>query len=318
MCRLKSGIILRDRIFVPEYDSHTKMLEELGIEDNYLTASKTFVRFELSPKDGDTFSSIDSWVLNIDQDIVPDWYDEEIYKPQVVEKVKDWAKDHIHIGIDNLDISFGDEHYIKDCKNVCIRGNATVEYIGGSTTISYIASDAIVNWICDSTRVDHIFGEATVFHIIENVMVRNMSGNTTIRTISGNARVENIFGNVIIMSIRGNATVGNIFDKAIITSIHGNAVITGIHGDVIVKDMFSKARIKNIGGNTIVENICGDTIIENIYGKAIVINDSFIWKNKNTLTISEDATFKDCETKTIYQSKDWKIVNTNNDNIEHE
>lgn len=28
MCRLKSGIILKDRIFVPEYDSHTDMLEE--------------------------------------------------------------------------------------------------------------------------------------------------------------------------------------------------------------------------------------------------------------------------------------------------
>ena len=53
MCRLKSGIILKDRIFVPEYDSHTKMLEELGIEDNYFTASKTFVRFELLPKDND-------------------------------------------------------------------------------------------------------------------------------------------------------------------------------------------------------------------------------------------------------------------------
>ena len=33
MCRLKSGIIFKDRIFVPEYDSHTEMLEELGIED---------------------------------------------------------------------------------------------------------------------------------------------------------------------------------------------------------------------------------------------------------------------------------------------
>ena len=29
MCRMKSGIILKDRIFVPDYDSHTKMLDEL-------------------------------------------------------------------------------------------------------------------------------------------------------------------------------------------------------------------------------------------------------------------------------------------------
>ena len=39
MCQLKSGIILKNRVFVPEYDSHTAMLEELGIEDNYRVGS---------------------------------------------------------------------------------------------------------------------------------------------------------------------------------------------------------------------------------------------------------------------------------------
>ena len=34
MCKLKSAIILKDRIFVPEYDSHSEMLEELGINDD--------------------------------------------------------------------------------------------------------------------------------------------------------------------------------------------------------------------------------------------------------------------------------------------
>ena len=92
MCRLKSGIILKDRIFVPEYDSHTDMLEELGIEDNYLTASKTFVRFELLPKDNDVFSDIDDWELDIDQDIVPDWYDAETYKPRVIENMDEFLK----------------------------------------------------------------------------------------------------------------------------------------------------------------------------------------------------------------------------------
>lgn len=92
MCKLKSGIILKNRVFVPEYDSHTDMLEELGIEDNYLNASKTFVRVELSPKYGNVFSDIDDWELRVDQDIIPDWYDEDTYRPQVVEAVKEWAK----------------------------------------------------------------------------------------------------------------------------------------------------------------------------------------------------------------------------------
>lgn len=42
MCKLKSAIILKNKIFMPDYDSHSAMLEELKIKDDYLGASKTF------------------------------------------------------------------------------------------------------------------------------------------------------------------------------------------------------------------------------------------------------------------------------------
>ena len=31
MCQMKSGIILKDRVFIPDYDSHGKMLDELKV-----------------------------------------------------------------------------------------------------------------------------------------------------------------------------------------------------------------------------------------------------------------------------------------------
>lgn len=188
MCMLKSGIILKNKIFVPEYDSHTRMLEELGIKDDYLNASKTFVRVELSPIDGNVFSDIDTWKLRVDQDITPEWYDEDTYKPQVVEAVKKWAKDHIHIDVDNLEISAGEGHYIKGCKNVVIRDNAAVKYI------------------------------------------------------------------------YGNATV------------------------------------------------------EKAKGTSIIVGSSYGWNKKETLILAENATFKDCQTKTIYQSGGWKLVGVESGN----
>ena len=132
MCQLKSGIVLKDRIFMPEYDSHSKMLEELGIKDDYLGASKKFVRVELSPENGDVFSNIDEWKLKVDQDIKPEWFSEEEYKPKIVEAVKEWAKKHIHIGVDNLKITEGGNHYIKNCKGVQIT-NSTVTAWENST-----------------------------------------------------------------------------------------------------------------------------------------------------------------------------------------
>lgn len=206
MCMLKSGIILKNRVFVPEYDSHTQMLEELGIEDDYLNASKTFVRVELSPANGDVFSDIDTWVLKVDQDITPEWYDEYTYKPQVVEAVKEWAKDHIHIGVDNLKISTGRNHYIKDCTNVNIGGSATVKYIGGSATVENI---------CESATVENIYGSATV----------------------------------------------------------------------------KKAK-----------------------GLSVIVGSPSGWNKKDTLVLTENATFKDCHTKTIYQSGDWKLVSVKSKN----
>ncbi len=134
------------------------------------------------PTDSDVFSDIDTWKLKVDQDVTPEWYNEETYKPQVVEAVKKWAKDHIHIGIDNLKISVGGNHYIKDCKDVQVYGNATVE------------------------------------------------------------------------------------------------------------------------------NICGSTTVENAKGMSVIIGSPYGWNKKETLVLAEDATFKDFQTKTIYQSGDWKFV----------
>ena len=227
MCKVKSGIILKNRVFVPEYDSHTEMLEELDIKDDYLGASKTFVRVELSPTDGDVFSDIDTWEMKVDQDIIPKWYDENTYKPQVVKAVKEWAKDHIHIGIDNLKIGAGKNHYIKDCKGVNLYGNVTVENICGKATVRNICNNATVKYICDSVMV------------------------------------ENIYGNVTVENIYGNATVKYICDSATVKKAKGLSVIFG---------------------------------------------NQFGWDKKDLLILEENATFKDCQTKTIYQSGDWKFV----------
>ena len=95
MCRFKSGICLKDRVFVPDSDSHSRMLEELHIEDDFAHASKIFVRIELSPADGDKTSDIDGWKLNVDQDVLPDWWDETVDLPRIKAAVKSWCDIHV-------------------------------------------------------------------------------------------------------------------------------------------------------------------------------------------------------------------------------
>ena len=137
MCKLKSCLVLEDRIFCPDYDSHDRMLEELKIKDTQRNASTRFVRVELYPKDGDIFSDIDSWGFNIDQDIRPDWFFEELEKPKVVEAVKEWAQKHIFIGETGIELTADGIYYLKNCKSVTARGNSTVTARDNSEVTAY-------------------------------------------------------------------------------------------------------------------------------------------------------------------------------------
>ena len=198
MCKLKSAIILKDRIFMPDYDSHSKMLEELKITDDYFNASKVFVRAELVPENEDAFSDIDNWKFSVDQDITPEWFDEKDCTERMRNTVKEWAKTHIFIGQNELKISHGENIFIKDCKNVDICGKATVKYICGDATV---------------------------------------------------------------------------------------------------------------------ENICGNSTVNYIYGNATVINSPYTkWNNSAALIIADNATFKDCYSKTIYQAGGWKFVEVKYEN----
>ena len=99
MCQLKSCLVLKDRVFCPDYNSHQSMLEELGIEDNYLHADKTFVRVEFTPPNNKSLiEPLDRWTLKVDQDVIPEWWDEKADRQRVEEAVETWRKGHVFTG----------------------------------------------------------------------------------------------------------------------------------------------------------------------------------------------------------------------------
>ena len=129
MCRQKSGIIMKDNVFVPRYDSHTKMLEELEITDTRKNAENLFVRAELWPTGNDIFSDPATWEFHVDQDIRPDWVVEEYDRERFIMAVREWWKDHVFIGKNDLEIPTGTTYHLKDCKRVIVR-SSTVESHG--------------------------------------------------------------------------------------------------------------------------------------------------------------------------------------------
>lgn len=183
MCQLKSCLVLKDRVFCPDYDSHQQMLKELGIEDSYLHASKTFVRVELTPPNNNTRSLIgplDSWTLNVDQDVTPDWWDEKADRQRVEEAVEEWRRKHVftegeHVVRAGVVYAFGNaivgaygnamvtandnaEVRVHDCVKIYAFGKATVEAFDSATVKAY---DSAMVEACENAKVE-AFGNATV------------------------------------------------------------------------------------------------------------------------------------------------------------
>lgn len=94
MCQFKSGIILKNRVVLaPMYDdSHSNLLKSIGIVDTRDNAMRKFVRAELVPPNNDKTVDINKWRYRVDQDIVPDWYEEDAkrYEDEMREAVADW------------------------------------------------------------------------------------------------------------------------------------------------------------------------------------------------------------------------------------
>ena len=150
MCQLKSCLVLKDRVYCPDYDSHQDMLDKLGIKDDYLGASKTFVRVELTPPDGvkSLMEPLDRWTLKVDQDVTPEWWDAEADRQRVEEAVEAWRREHVYTE---------GEHSVKDGE-VYAYGNATVEACDSAKVTAY--GNATVE-ACDSAKVT-AFDSATV------------------------------------------------------------------------------------------------------------------------------------------------------------
>ena len=202
MCKLKSGIILKDSVFVPDYNSHTNMLEELKIKDTRENAERLFVRAEFYPKE-DIFSDVNKWIYHVDQDILPEWYVEEVDKDRFIKAVKEWHKKHVLVGVNGITLSEGDTYYIKDCKNVVVKNGSTVKAYDNSTVYAY--GNSTVEAFGNSTI--KAFNDSAV-EAFNDSTIKAFGNSTVVIVIFSNNRKDNI-------KLSDNATLKDYKTKTI-------------------------------------------------------------------------------------------------------
>ena len=164
MCNFKSFIVLKNRVYVPDGDSHSDMLRDLGIADDYLNATKTFVRGELLPPHGDMTKPVAEWSLKVDQDITPDWWCTDVDGARARDAVDEWVREHVftsgeHTVKDGLFYAYNsstvkayDNSTINayDISTINAYNNSTVKAYNNSTIKAYDNSTITA---CDSSVV---------------------------------------------------------------------------------------------------------------------------------------------------------------------
>ena len=141
MCKFKSGIILKGKVVLAPKgnESHQALLESLGIEDNFQNAARRFVRVELIPPNGGNKAApTEQWKYNVDQDIVPDWYEEDPqkYENEMREVVAEYMKDELKNVICGYDWTS-----VQDGEYTLYFMNDTIEYMSFGRHNNYAKSN---------------------------------------------------------------------------------------------------------------------------------------------------------------------------------
>lgn len=142
MCMFKSMILLKDRVYIGNTDSHADMIEALHLRDNApYGKAPCFAKIEITPPDDDITTPIDDWNYVVDQDMYPDWYVSEVDKPRCYAALKAWAVDHILTG-KHSEVK-GEAIYLVNASVRSVNGGQIVRMV--NSTIQNVRGGTILN-----------------------------------------------------------------------------------------------------------------------------------------------------------------------------
>ena len=282
MCGFKSGLILKNRCVIAEgaNDSHSDLLESLGIEDNIENAMRVFVRVELLPPNEEWWTDPDTWKENVDQDILPEWFenDKDRYFDEFRKAVKDWWKEHVRIDEEIEELSSG-YYRLKRCKvkNMlkdvkAMLDNSTVQNMWDNSTVQNMRDNSTVQNMRDNSTVQNMRGNSTVQNMLDNSTVQNMRDNSTVQNMWGNSTVQDMWDNSTVQNMRGNSTVQNMLDNPTVQNMRDNSTVQNMWGNSTVQDMRDNSTVQNMWGNSTVQNMWGNSIARDSENKKIKIS----------------------------------------------
>ena len=227
MCMFKSMLLLKDKVFCPNYDSHEDMINETGMEHGPMR--ENFVRVEITPPHDDLTVPIDKWKYKVDQDYLPEWYVEEVDKPRCFDALKAWAVKHILVGQDVPEVKQGEFVVLVNCNTGIVKGtvqkvlDGTVQEVRGGTVKEVLGGTVQEVW--DGGTVQEVRGGGTVQEVWGGGTVQEVRGGGTVQKVWDGGTVQEVWGGGTVHEAHGGGTVQKVWDGGTVQKQTGGIVI---------------------------------------------------------------------------------------------
>ena len=205
MCMFKSMLLLKDKVFCPNYDSHEDMINETGMEHGPMR--ENFVRVEITPPHDDLTVPIDKWKYKVDQDYLPEWYVEEVDKPRCFDALKAWAVKHILVGQDVPEVKQGEFVVLVNCNTGIVKG--TVQKVWGGGTVQKVLDGGTVQEVWDGGTVQKVWDGGTVQKVLGGTVQKVLDGGT-VQEVWDGGTVQKVWGGGTVQKVWGGGTVQKV------------------------------------------------------------------------------------------------------------
>ena len=226
MCRFKSGIILKNKVVVApgENDSHSDLLESLGINDDFFGATNVFVRAELVPVNDewwiDPAEEPNKWRFIVDQDMRPEWFDESEHEKVFREAVCGWWKERVLIDQKLEDLSSG-YYRLKRCEVKkllndvkVLLDNSKVGKMLGSSQVGKMLGSSKVGKMLGSSQVGEMRDSSQVGEMWDSSQVGKMLGSSQVGEMWGSSQVGEMLGSSQVGEMLGSSQVGEMWGRS--------------------------------------------------------------------------------------------------------
>ena len=229
MCMFKSMLLLKDKVFCPNYDSHEDMINETGMEHGPMR--ENFVRVEITPPDGDLTVPIDKWEYKVDQDYLPEWYVEEVDKPRCFDALKAWAVKHILVGQDVPEVKQGEFVVLVNCNTGIVKG--TVQKVLGGT-VQEVWGGGTVQKVWDGGTVQEVWGGGTVQKVWDGGTVQKVWDGGTVQKVWGGGTVQEVWGGGTVQKVWDGGTVQKVWGGGTVQKVWGGGTVQKQTGGIVI------------------------------------------------------------------------------------